>query len=368
LIYIIVSKSGFNFSLLLSFSFSFSFLKEPCLPIIKSQFKPRNFIFRNSHASTIYASLLRAWMPRVKFERERLELSDGDFIDLDWSKKSNRITQKNEIKKLIITVAGLEGKSNSLYSRAAIRFFNKKGWDAIGMNYRGCSGEPNRLLRGYHMGASDDLKATVEHAIRTHGYNEIVLLGYSLGGNLALKYIGEEGEGLAKEVVSCVTFSVPKDIQKSDERLNKWYNWHYLKWFMLPLNIKANRKKKRYPEALKSYKGFFMSGNFVYFDTHFTAPANGFKTVQDYWKASSCDPVLKNITIPTLVVSSLNDTFISENCYPIAAAKQNLNLYLEMPKYGGHCGYIRNAIEKSWWMEERALDFVEENFKSVCES
>jgi len=321
------------------------------VPIIQSHFEPRNRIFRNTHASTIHASLLRQ-MPRIKFVRERIDTSDGDFLDLDWSKKGS--------KKLIIILAGLEGKSRSLYARAAIHYFNKRGWDALGMNYRGCSGEPNRLLRGYHMGASEDVKLTVEHAISKYGYEEIVILGYSLGGNLALKYAGEAGDKIPKQVKATVSFSVPMDIQKSDERLNRWYNWHYLKWFMLPLNWKANQKKRQYPKALKNYHGFFMSGNFVYFDTNFTAPANGFPNVEAYWEASSCRPHLRNIKIPSLVVSALNDTFISKNCYPIAEAKVNPNLYLEMPEHGGHCGFIRAFFEKEWWMEERAFGFVEE--------
>ena len=328
------------------------------MPIIESRFQPSNRLFRNTHASTIYASLLRR-IPRVHFQRERLEIPDGDFLDLDWSKVGS--------KKLIITVAGLEGKSNSLYSRAAVHYFNKRGWDAMGMNYRGCSGEPNRLLRGYHMGASEDLKHSVEHAITKYNYEEIILLGYSLGGNIALKYIGEEGANLAPQVKSTIAFSVPKDIQKSDERLNKWYNWHYLKWFMFPLNLKANRKKRQFPGALSSYKGFFMSGNFVYFDTHFTAPANGYDTVEDYWRESTCDPFLKKITIPTLIVNSTNDTFISDNCYPVKEAANNPNLFLEMPCYGGHCGFIRGFFEKEWWMEERAFEFVEGRTRSQGE-
>jgi predicted alpha/beta-fold hydrolase len=319
------------------------------VPIIKSQYQPKHSFFKNAHINTVYASLLR-WIPRVKFERERLELPDGDFLDLDWSKVGGR--------KLIIIFAGLEGKSNSLYSRAAIRHFNKMGWDALGMNYRGCSGEPNRLLCGYHMGASEDVKYTVEHALSKDVYDEIVLIGYSLGGNLALKYIGEEGSNLPKQVKSTIAFSVPIDIQKSDERMNKWYNWHYLKWFMFPLNYKANQKKRLYPTQLKSYKGFFMSGNFVYFDTHFTAPANGYKTAEEYWKASSCAPYLKDINIPVLIVASLDDTFISDNCYPIKEAQENPNLFLEMPRYGGHCGFISQFFEKVSWMEKRAYEFV----------
>lgn len=321
------------------------------MPILQSEFQPYYSIFRNTHVSTIYASLIRRWIPKVTFQRERIDTPDGDFLDLDWS--------QNGSKKLVVILAGLEGKSNSLYSRSAIRYFNKNGWDALAMNYRGCSGEPNRNLRGYHMGASDDVKLTINYILENYSYEEIVIVGFSLGGNLALKYVGEEGERLPQEIIATVSFSVPMDIQASDERLNRWYNWHYLKWFMLPLNYKANRKKKQFPVALKKYNGFFMSGNFVYFDTHFTAPANGFDDVVTYWESSSCIPVLGNVKIPSLIVSSIDDTFISKNCYPYEVAEKNKNIFLELPNYGGHCGFIRRFFEKSGWMEERALAFLE---------
>ena len=323
------------------------------MPIIQSHFTPKRWLFRNTHISTIYASLIRRWIPQVSFERERLELADGDFLDLDWCKKGS--------KKLVIVLAGLEGKSRSMYARSTITHFNNQGWDALGLNYRGCSGEPNRLLRGYHMGASEDVKVTVEHAIKKYAYEEIVLVGFSLGGNLALKYAGEEGHSLPKQIKSIVSFSAPMDLQASEERMNCWYNWHYVKWFMLTLNWKANRKKRQYTDALKSYKGFFMSGNFIYFDTHFTAPANGFSSVEAYWEESSCRPHLENIPIPTLIIAAKNDSFLSENCYPIEAAQSNPNLHLEIPETGGHCAFIRYFNEKVWWMEERAFEFVKTN-------
>ena len=300
--------------------------------------------------NTVYASLVR-WIPKVKFNRERIEIDQSDFLDLDWKKVGS--------KKLVLILAGLEGKSTSLYSRAAVRYFNRQNWDAVCMNYRGCSGEPNRLLRGYHMGASDDVKFSIDHIIAKYNYDEIVILGYSLGGNLALKYIGEENENLPSQIKATVSFSVPMDIKKSNERLNKWYNWHYIKWFMITLNYKANQKKRQFPEALKKYKGFFMTGNFVYFDTHFTAPANGFKSVDDYWESSSCKPYLNKIKIPSLIIASNDDTFISNNCYPKPQAENNSKLFLEITNHGGHCGFIRNFFEKNWWMEERAFQFIE---------
>ncbi len=321
------------------------------MPILEDTFKIKNGLFKNAHVNTIYASLVR-WIPGVQFIRERIENTEGDFLDLDWKKTGS--------KKLVLILAGLEGKSTSLYSRAAVRYFNKQHWDAVCMNYRGCSGEPNRLLGGYHMGATEDVRFTIDHILKTNNYDEIVILGYSLGGNLALKYIGEEGTNLPRQVKGSVSFSVPMDIKKSNYRLNKWYNWHYIKWFMLTLNYKANQKKRQFPKALQDYKGFFMSGNFVYFDTHFTAPANGFNTVDDYWKLSSCKPYLANVNVPSLIIASEDDTFISDNCYPKKEANSNDNLFLEITRNGGHCGFIRNFFEKHWWMEERAFQFIQE--------
>ena len=319
------------------------------MPIIESAYKPINPLFRNTHFNTIYASLLR-YIPSIKFTRERIVVDEVDFLDLDWSKVGS--------KKLILVLAGLEGKSRSRYAKAAIKHFNNQAWDAVCMNYRGCSGENNNLLNGYHMGGSADVKSTVEHILSEHDYREIVLIGYSLGGNLALKYTGEEADKLPKEVKACISYSVPLDIKKSNERLSNWYNWHYLKWFMFPLNRKANKKKKQFPGKIESYKGFFMSGSFLYFDTHFTAPANGFSSAEEYWLKSTSKPVLKNIKIPTLIIASEDDTFISENCYPHREVEENHHLTLEVSKTGGHCGFIRKFFEKVWWMEERAFEFI----------
>ena len=320
------------------------------MPVIKSAYKPKNPLFRNTHFNTIYASLLR-FIPPIRFSRERIVVDEVDFLDLDWSRVGS--------KKLILVLAGLEGKSRSRYSKAAIKHFNRQKWDAVCMNYRGCSGQENKLLNGYHMGGSADVKSTIQHILAKYDYEEIVLLGYSLGGNLALKYLGEEGQATPLEISACVSFSVPLDIKKSNERLSRWYNWHYLKWFMFPLNRKANKKKKQFPGKIESYKGFFMSGSFLYFDTHFTAPANGFSTVEEYWNKSTSKPILKNISIPTLIIASEDDTFISENCYPYHQADENKQITLEISSHGGHCGFIRKFFEKVWWMEERAFEFTQ---------
>lgn len=319
------------------------------MPVTTGKYKPSNPIFYNAHINTIYASLLR-WIPKPKIRRERIENKEGDFLDLDWSGDNG--------KNLIVILAGLEGKSSSIYSKATYQYFVKNNWDVVCMNYRGCSGEPNRMLKGYHLGMTEDLKFTLEYIAKNHDYENIVLVGYSLGGNLALKYFGEENV-LPSPVKACVCFSVPMDMKACNDRLDKWYNWHYLKWFMIFLNYKINKKKKQFPGKLDHYKGFFMSKNFSYFDQHYTAPVNDFKTVDEYYEKSSCLPWLSKINCPALVVCSEDDTFISENCYPKNQAKANPNLFLEINRRGGHCGFIRSVFEKDWWMQERTMEFIQ---------
>ena len=289
-------------------------------------------------------------LPKLRFERERLELADGDFMDLDWSRRGSR--------KLLIVLAGLEGKSNSLYSRAVISYFNERGWDCLGPNYRGCSGEPNRLLRGYHMGVSDDVATVVEHALATGDYDTVAIAGYSLGGNLALKYLGERAGELPGELLGIVSFSAPMDFEASCTRLSQWYNYHFLKYFMFPLNFKAWKKGRQFPGQVK-YRRWFVAGDFLEFDRDFTAPTNGFPDVETYYRQSSCLRVLDQIRTPALVVAAEDDTFISKNCYPYESARDHEWITLEVSEYGGHCGFIRRFFEKTYWMEERAFEFLE---------
>ena len=289
-------------------------------------------------------------LPKVRFERERLELEDGDFMDLDWSRRGSR--------KLLIVLAGLEGKSNSLYSRAVINYFNDRGWDCLGPNYRGCSGEPNRLLRGYHMGISDDVATVVEYALSDGQYDTVAIVGYSLGGNLALKYLGEQAGRLPEQLLGIVSFSAPMDFEASCTRLSQWYNYHFLKYFMFPLNYKAWKKGRQFPGQVE-YRRWLVAGDFLEFDRKFTAPTNGFGSVEEYYEQSSCLRVLDDIRTPALIVAAEDDTFISSNCYPYEVAEKNKFLTLEISRYGGHCGFIRRFFEKTYWMEERAYEFLE---------
>jgi uncharacterized protein len=214
------------------------------MPVLKSNYRPPLF-FRNYHLSTIYASLLRK-VPQIPWFRERIELEDGDFIDIDWSHADDRGSDK-----LIVILHGLEGNSQRPYVRGMAHRFLVNGWDSAAVNLRGCSGEINRLYRSYNAGASEDLEAVVNHIIRSGIYSKIALVGFSLGGNLMLKYLGE-GNKIPPEVQGAVAISTPCDLYKSLKRLEEPQNFIYSRRFVKKLKAQLHLRGKKFPDHLSA--------------------------------------------------------------------------------------------------------------------
>ncbi len=315
------------------------------MPLVSSTYRAP-FGLRGGHVATIYPTLFRR-APEVPVERERLELEDGDFLDLDWS------GQRNE--RLAIIGHGLEGTSTAKYIRGMAVAFRKRRWDTLAWNCRGCSGEPNRLLRSYHSGVSEDLAAVVTHALSLSRYREIVLVGFSLGGNIVLKYLGEQGAQVPREVVAAVAFSVPCDLTSSSLRLGDLDNRVYLSRFMGDLKKKVLAKDGQFPGHL-DLSGIDKVRTFAEFDDRFTAPLNGFRDARDYWTRASSRPLLPEIRIPTLLVQADNDPFLPPPCYPREEAESHPFLFLEIPPHGGHVGFISKGPE--YWSEARACSFA----------
>jgi predicted alpha/beta-fold hydrolase len=234
----------------------------------------------------------------------------------------------------------------------------KRGWDTLAWNCRGCSGEPNRLLRSYHSGVSGDLGHVIDHAI-PKGYQSIALIGFSLGGNIVLKYLGEQGSNLHPEVKAGVTFSVPCDLTSSSLRLAEWDNKIYMSRFMDGLKDKIIQKNKMFPGRL-NLNGIKSIKTFSQFDDRFTAPLNGFLDARDYWLRASSKPHLEAIQIPSLMIQAANDPFLTEACFPKKIAKASKSLHLEIPRHGGHVGFISRGSE--YWSETRCAEFLEEIF------
>ena len=303
------------------------------------------FLFNNPHIQTMIPSLFRKPFPPL-YERERINTIDNDFIDLDWSVIKS--------KKLAIISHGLEGDSNRAYVTGMVNALNKNGWDALALNFRGCSGEPNRLLKSYHSGFTDDLALTIKHAKETQRYDEIALIGFSIGGNITLVYLGRDKVDPIVKKASVI--SVPCDLKGSSEYLAKFQNKIYMKRFLRMFHEKIKAKMAFMPEQIND-KAYNTIKNFRQFDDRYTAPIHGFKNALEYWEACSSKQFILNIEIPTLILSAKNDPFLSSSCYPIKESETNKNITLEMPESGGHVGFILFNKKKIYWSEKRTLEF-----------
>ena len=319
------------------------------MPLIKKSAYRARGPFRCAHVNTIFPALFRK-VPGVHFERERVDTPDGDFLDLDWSVQGSR--------RLAILLHGLEGSAARPYIRGMARYFNQRGWDALGFNFRGCSGEPNRKLRSYHVGETGDLKWAISTILGRENYETIALVGFSLGGNVVLKYLGENGDEVPAEVRCGVAFSVPCEVVSANEEIDKWHNGLYRRRFIKSLNSKVKEKALRFPEALRLPKP--MPRNFREFDGRFTAPIHGFRDAEDYWERNSSLPFLPAIRRPALLVSARDDSFLSPACYPYQLAAGHPHLFLEAPRWGGHVGFVSSGPDGAYWSEQRACQFVEE--------
>lgn len=282
----------------------------------------------------------------VPFERERIRTTDNDFLDLDWLRKDNQ--------RLVIISHGLEGSSRRAYIMGMARALFQNGFDVIAWNFRGCSDDMNHQLRFYHSGATDDLQLVINHAI-AKGYRDVSLIGFSLGGNLTLKYLGEAP---ASDVVKrSVTFSVPLDLYNSCLKISQPHNYVYSRRFLRNLKAKVRRKANQ-------MQGLDLAGiddirTLVDFDNRYTAPLHGFSDALEYYRRCSALFYLKGIVVPTLIVNAQNDPFLSDSCYPTGITKENPHVRFEAPSHGGHVGFAQFNKNGLYWSEERALAFLQ---------
>lgn len=318
------------------------------MPLVESTYQPK-LPFKNGHFSTIYSAKLRP-KPKLIQERERLQLPDQDFIDIDWS------FSENKSEKIAVLLHGLEGNAQRIYMKGQAKLLVENGWDVVAMNHRGCSGEDNLRYESYNSGDTSDLAFLVEHILKQTKYSQIDLIGFSLGGNLVLKYLGES-ETLPKQVKKGVAISTPINLRGSLEALEKPRNWVYNTTFVVDLRKKYRRKMARFPKKMtqKTYKKIT---SLFAFDNLYTAPAGGFKDAYEYYEKSSSLQYLSNIRIPVLILNAQNDSFLSPECYPYEIASESKNVFLETPKYGGHVGFHVN--NNSYYSEQRTLAFLKD--------
>lgn len=318
------------------------------MPLIHRSSYRAPFLFNNGHLQTLYPTMARR-IDGVVYQRERIFTPDDDFLDLDWSRAGNR--------KLAFLSHGLEGHTGRPYMTGMARMLNRNGWDVLAWNYRACSGEINRRLHMYHNGCIDDLDCVVQHGLKNGAYEKAAMIGFSLGGNLTLMYLGSKGETLDPRVRGAVAFSVPCDLKAGALQLAKARNYLYMKQFLVSLHEKIKLKMEQMPGIIND-DGYGSIRDFKGFDDRYTAPINGFRDAEDYWFKCSSSRFLHAITVPTLLVNARDDPFLAPSCYPVQQAEQSRHVHLEMPRSGGHVGFVQFNADGSYWSENRAIEFL----------
>lgn len=318
------------------------------MPLLASTYRPP-FGFSNGHLQSVFPAALRR-VEVVTRVRERIATADGDFLDLDRA--------EHGAARVAVLSHGLEGSSRQAYVQGMARALIRRGWDVLAWNFRGCSGEVNRCRRFYHSGATEDLHTVLEHVLAGGRYSHVALVGFSLGGNLTLKYLGEQAGQLDGRIIGAVAFSVPCDLASSSLRLAGWGNRIYMWRFLRTLKRKVTAKAALFPGQF-DLTGLAAMRTFADFDGRFTAPLHGFADAEDYWRRASSRPFLPHIRVPTLLVNARNDPFLADGCYPVAEARQSEFLHLETPASGGHVGFISFNARREYWSETRAAAFLE---------
>jgi predicted alpha/beta-fold hydrolase len=289
--------------------------------------------------------------PEVDYRRERWELPDGDFIDLDWVDGPTGAP-------LLVLFHGLEGSSDSHYARHFMDAVKKRGWRGVVPHFRGCSGELNRLPRAYHSGDSAEIDQVVRHLRRGNGHAPIHVLGFSLGGNALLKWLGEQGPAARAVVQGAAAVSAPLDLPAAGAALDQGFNRVYTARFLKTLKRKALEKLDRYPLL---YDRAAVAGieTIRDFDSLVTAPLHGYRDADDYWTRAASKPALKSIRVPTLVLNARNDPFMPGEVLPRPDEVSD-RVTLDFPAEGGHVGFVMGPFPGSYrWLPERVLGYFE---------
>lgn len=320
----------------------------------ENQFKPAWWL-PNSHLQTIWPTFCRSRIRKLPLERERLEMPDGDFIDLDWLDKNNTGVP------LVIILHGFEGSIDSPYARGMMQKINEQGWRCVFMHFRGCSGEPNRLPRGYHSGETADVSCMIKMFRQREPDVPIAAIGYSLGGNVLLKWLGETG--CKNPLKAAIAISVPFELQKAADRIQQGFSRLYQWYFLKCIRERLLNKFQSVPPHLDPDL-LLRAATVREFDNKYTAPLHGFSNADEYYTAASSRQYLRSIQIPTLVLHARDDPFMTEDVIP-GADEVSSSVTLEVTEAGGHVGFIsgRYPWAPTYWLEERAPEFLRDYLK-----
>lgn len=324
----------------------------PGKSVCSSAFRPAWWL-RGAHAQTLWGTFFHQ-AAAVPQHWERLQLPDKDFIDLVWTKPTAG--------PLVLVLHGLGGSLDSHYAAGMLATLSDHGYQPVLMHFRGCSKTPNRLARSYHAGETGDL-AYVVHTLRSlYPDKPLHAIGYSLGGNVLLKWLGETGK--ENPLHSAVAVSVPFSMANTAERLNhglsRLYRYHLLR------KLKAGLARKfTAQQAPFDLQQAMASTTFRAFDEQVTAPLHGFSDADSYYHQTSCRPFLADITVPTLILHAKDDPFMTPAVIP-SVEELSDQVCLELSTHGGHVGFITGFLpwRPVYWVEQRSLRFFKSSLMS----
>ena len=313
--------------------------------ILPACFKPAWWL-PGPHLQTIWPALFRK-RPRLDLVRERVELPDGDFVDLAWTNHGSGAC--------VLVLHGLEGDLHSHYAAGILHGLHEAGFRAVFMHFRGCSGEPNRLARSYHSGDTGDLTHILGHIRRKHAQPVSAAVGFSLGGNVLLKWLGEHEA--RSSLKAAVAVSVPFRLNDAAQRLDIGWSRLYRDHLLRRMRTAYRRKLARLPSPLRLDVGRLKS--LYEFDDKITAPLHGFESADDYYHRSSSRPYLKRIHTKTLILHARDDPFMWPGTIP-ESAELSAHTFLEVSERGGHVGFVsgRSPWRAHYWLDKRIINFL----------
>ncbi len=319
-----------------------------------SQFQPQWWI-RNAHLQTMLPTINRRNLVISTLD-ERLELSDGDFLDLAWTE----IPAVDNCKPIVVVFHGLEGSVESPYVKGIMQAVREKGWIGVMMHFRGCSHEPNRLARAYHSGETADADYVIDLITKRYPGAPLFAVGYSLGGSVLTHYLAQKGKD-SPLTAACVV-SAPLLLAESAERIKKGFSKAYQRRLIKRLQRSVISKFDRLDMSILdlSIAQIKKLNTFLEFDDQVTAPLHGFKDALDYYEQCSSIDHLTNIETPSLYIHAIDDPFLTKKVIP-KADMMSKKIRFELSKFGGHVGFVYGSILKpKYWLEERIPKWFQE--------
>ena len=313
-----------------------------------------------AHLQTMWRRLFGS-TPSISLRRERWETPDNDFLDLDFLDPLP--SANNHPGPTLLLLHGLEGSSQARYILGMLREIQSYGWRGVALNFRSCSGEINRQRRFYHSGETTDLDWVVQRLIRYHPGSPLGIVGFSLGGSVLLKWLGERGDNIPPEVQSAVAISAPFDLGVAARAIDRGFSRVYAYVFLKTLKQKAILKARQYPGLIDPERVSRIS-SFAEFDDTVTAPFHGFRDGLDYWTTSSSKQFLGGIRRPVLLINSRDDPFLAGGHLPVRVVSESKWLTGEFTRTGGHAGFVEGIWPwtAGYWTESRVLTFLGRHF------